>query len=201
MLTSPLGIISSAASSYNRTVREPDEKIVDLLPLLPGVERLQVQVTSPDTVTFTLQKQDVVGCAGQYLERAFNSEGAVGAPAGPPSPSGSESLFDYVMRLPSKNVYLKMEKEISEEKAAQLLGVARGLNPAEVVVVAEKGVRMDEWLDPVFISENKVMRGRFRTLHTAELLSAFFGERFASTFEFEGEAVRATLVLMKRTEP
>ena len=201
MLTSPLGIITSAANTYNRTVERQGEKIEDLLPLLPGVERLNVEVSGPDAVTFTLQKQDVASCAEQYLARLFRSEGAAGSRAGPASPSGEESRFDYVLRLPSKNVYLKLEDELTEEGATRLLGAARKLNPAEVIVVARGGVSVDEVLDPVFVSENKILRGRVRTMPTSELLSAFFGDRFVPAFEPEGEAIRVTLRLVKRERP
>ena len=201
MLTSPLGVITSAANTYNRTVKEHEEKIGDLVPLLPGIEKLHVEVTGQDTVTLTLERQDVQVCARQYLGRLFSLEGSAGAPSGSPS-SSAESTFDYVLRLPSRNVYLKMVDELSGAEAARLLGVARALNPAEVLVVADKGTKMDERLDPVFVSENKVARGRFRTMSTMELLSAFFGDKFALTFESSGsEAMRVSLRLVKRPEP
>ena len=202
MFASPLSLIASAANTYNQTVQKPDDKIGDILPLLPGIEKLNVEVKGPDSVTFTLQKQDVRSCAEQYLRREFSSDGALGARGGPPSPSGNESQFDYVLRLPSRNVYLKMEKELSEEKAVRFRGAARSLNPAEVLIVADNGVKMDELFDPVFVSENRVMRGRLRTVSTPELLSAFLGGRFSPTFELlDGEAVRVTAEFAKRVEP
>lgn len=202
MLTSPLGVITSAANTYNQTVKDQDEKVGDLLPLLPGIEKLHVEVTGPDSVVVTLEKQDVEGCAEQYLRRLFTSGGAAGARAGVPSTSVAESIFDYVLRLPSKNVYLKMEEDLSEAEATRLLGAAKSLNPAEVLVVADKGVRMEERLDPVFVSENKVMRGRVWTMSRIGLLSAFFGDRFAVALESSGsEAVRVSLRLVRRPEP
>ena len=201
MFTSPLVIITSAADTYNRTVQKPGEQIGDLLPLLPGVENLHVEVNGPDSVTITLQKQDIRACAEQYMEREYGPEGSAGARAGPPSPSGDESLFDHVLRLPSRNVYLKMEEELQEAEAASILRASRSLNPADVLIVADKGVAIDERLDPVFVSENKVMRGRVRTMSTSELVSAFFGKKFTSAIEPLDEAVRVTLRLVKRPEP
>jgi hypothetical protein len=197
VLTSPLGIISSAANRYNETVQKPSEKIDDLLPLLPGIEKLQVEVTSPETVTLTLQREDVSWCAEEYLSKTFSREGARGAISRTLASSGVEAEFDRVLRLPSKNIYLKLAVELPEDEAKRLLEVARKLNPAEVLVVTDRGGGLDVRFDPVFVSENRVLRGRFRTISTTELLAGFFGSRFESRVEFvNDETVRVTLRLL-----
>ena len=182
VLTSPLGIISSAASRYNATVQKPGEKIGDLLPLLPGIEKLHVETSGPDGVTLTLQREDVTWCAEEYLAKVFGREGAAGARSGAPVGKAEEG-FDRVFRLPSRNVYLKLMAELTDRDAEKLLEATRALNPSEVIVIADRGGSKDTLLDPVFVSENRVMRGRFRTISTAELVSEFFGKRFEASVE------------------
>jgi hypothetical protein len=110
-------------------------------------------------------------------------------------PTGPEAQFDYVLRLPSRNIFLKLAEELSDEDASKLLDVARKLNPAEVVVIADRGHSVSVQLDPVFASENKVLRGRFRSMSTEELLSAFFGRKFAVRADAHSEAIGVTLTL------
>ena len=196
VMTSPLGIITSAANRYNETVERPAERIGDLLPLLPGIEKLRVEVNGAGSVALTLERGEVSSCAEEYLRRLYSLEGGGRTRVGVPSSAEGGGTFGHVLRLPSRNIYLKVTEELTQQEAASLLDLARRMNPSEVLIVADTGAGADERLDPVFVSENKIMRGRFRSISTAEMLAGFFGNRFTSQVEFiTPEEVKVTLGL------
>ncbi|MDG7007069.1 MAG: hypothetical protein JRN06_02355 [Nitrososphaerota archaeon] len=198
MATSPLVALSSAVERYNTSVGKTKAKADDLLALLPGIERLRMEVLTPGEVALVLQRQDIVNCAEQYLRTVFVRDGSKGAMASPARAIGGEAQFDSVLRLPSKSVYLKSVSKLSQSEASKFLEAGRELNPAEVWIFADEGAMIDEHLDPVFISENKVMSGRVKSVLTADMLSELFGHRFAvSLGEKTDREVNVTLRLVE----
>ncbi|MDG6901414.1 MAG: hypothetical protein JRM80_05575 [Nitrososphaerota archaeon] len=180
---SPLTVLTSAATKYNEEAEKTKGMVKDLLPLLPGFEKLQITAVGSNAVSLVMQRQDLVSCAEVYLSKVFKFEGSDSAPSGVPKGEGGEAQFDYLLRLPFKSVYLKVVEELGETEVSSLLGFARGANPAEVWVVADAGRSVDQRLDPVFVSESKILRGRVKSVTTAEMLREFFGGRFAVTLE------------------
>jgi hypothetical protein len=194
---SPISILTNAATKYNEEAEKTKGMVKDLLPLIPGYEKLQVSIVGSNAVSLVMQRQDLLGCAEVYLSRVFKQEGSDGAPAGPPAGEGEREMFQYALRLPFKSVYLKLVENLSDEEISRLLDYAKKVNPAEVWVVADTGKGIDQKLDPVFISENRTLRGRVRSVPTAAMLREFFGERFAVAFEPAGEgSLKVTLRLI-----
>lgn len=193
---SPLSLVSNAAARYNEEAGRTRDKVNDLLPLLPGIERLKVEVLAPGEVSVTLQRHDVLTCADQYLVGVFKGEGADRARAGVPSPASVEGKMDHVIRLPSRSIYLKLFENLTDADVGSMRELAKRLNPAEVWVVADVGPRFDERMDPVFTSEGKVLRGRLKGISTADMLSGLFGGRFdVFTGRAQTEGVKVTLKL------
>ena len=192
---SPVSVLASAAAKYNEAGEKTREKVNDLLPLLPGVEKLKIQIAGPDAVSFVLQRDDIRTYAEQYLRQFFALEGANGAPGGPPPAAGGLAEFDYVLRLPSRSVYIKVVETLTKEDASRVLGIAKRMNPAEVWVFEDQGEAVDLKLDPVFISENVVQRGRMRTVTAAEMLQELFGRNFYVTV---GARTRESLEIVLR---
>ena len=96
---------------------------------------------------------------------------------------GAEAQFDSVLRLPSRTVYAKVVHELTDQEKDRLLSLGRRLNPAEVWIFADSGPKIDMRLDPVFMAENRLRRGRIVSVSTADMLSELFGQRFAVTVQ------------------
>jgi hypothetical protein len=196
MAGSPLSVLTNAATKYNEDAEKTKGMVKDLLPLLPGFERLQIGVVGSNAVSIIMQRQDLQSCAEVYLSKVFKQQGAEGSPSGPPQGLGGEAMFDYVLRLPLKSVYLRVVEILSEAEESKLLDFARTANPAEVWIVADAGKSIDQKLDPVFISESKILRGRIKSVSTVEMLREFFGGRFAVGLErLDQNSQRITLRL------
>jgi len=180
---SPINVLTSAATKYNEDAEKTKGLVRDLLPLIPGYEKLQVSVVGSNAVSLVMQRQDLLSCAEVYLSKVFKLEGSGNAPAGPTRTDSEESMFPYVLRLPFKSVYLNVVEQLTDEGVSRILEFARKANPAEVWIVSDSGKRVDQRLDPVFVSENKILRGRVKSVTTAEMLREFFGGKFGATLE------------------
>jgi hypothetical protein len=193
---SPLNVLTNAATKYNEDAEKTKGMVKDLLPLLPGFEKLQISVVGSNAVSFVMQRQDLQSCAEVYLSKVFKLQGSDGSPSGSPQGEGGGAMFGYVLRLPFKSVYLKVVEVLDEAEASKLLDFARKANPAEVWIVADAGKSIDQKLDPVFVSENKVLRGRVKSVATVEMLREFFGGRFSVALErLDQNSQRVTLRL------
>lgn len=193
---SPLSVLTSAATKYNEEAEKTKGMVKDLLPLLPGFEKLQITAVGSNAVSLVMQRQDLLSCAEVYLSKVFRFEGSDSAPSSAPEGGGGEARFDYLLRLPLKSVYLKVVEELDETEVSSLLDFGRRTNPAEVWVVADAGRSVDQRLDPVFISESKILRGRVKSVTTAEMLREFFGGRFTVALEkLEQGSLKVTLRL------
>ena len=196
MAGSPLNVLSAAATKYNEEAEKTRGMVKDVLPLIPGFERLQVTIVGSNAVSLVMQRQDLLSCAEVYLSRAFKLEGADGAPSGPPPAGSQEAMFPYVLRLPSRSVYLAVVEELTDAEVTRFTDFARKANPAQVWIVADAGKSVDEKLDPVFVSESKILRGRIKSVTTAEMLRGFFGVRFSVSLERADKgSVKVTLRL------
>lgn len=190
---SPLSLLTSAAARYNENTQTTEEKVNDLLALLPGIEKLKIETVGPGKVSLQLQRQDIRSYVEQYLVRVFSREGAVGTTA-LSAPAQGEAQFDCVLRLPSRAIYAKVIHTLTSQEESQLLSLGRKLNPAELWIFADSGPKIDVRLDPVFMAENRLRRGRIVSVSTAEMLSELFGHRFAVTVESSSvDDVKVTL--------
>lgn len=193
---SPLNVLTAAATKYNQDAEKTMGMVRDLLPLIPGFEKLQVAVVGSNAVSLVLQRQDLLSCGEVYLSKLFKQEGSAGAPAGAPQGEVERGAFPYVLHLPFKNVYLKVVEDLTLTEVSDLLDLARRLSPAEVWVVVDSGRAIDQRFDPVFVSETKILRGRVKSVSTAEMLREFFGGKFAVTIQrVDQNSVKVTLRL------
>lgn len=194
---SPLSVLAAAADKYNADAEKTKGMVRNLLPLIPGFEKLQMTTVGSNAVSLLLQPQDLLSCAEVYLSRVFKLEGADGAPSGPPAGEFEKAMFPYVLRLPLKSVYLKVVEELTEVQLSKYVDFARRVNPAEVWLVADRGQSIDQRMDPVFVSENKTLRGRVKTVFTSEMLGEFFGRKFGIELQrLDFGAARVTLRLL-----
>ena len=196
LFSSPVRLLSAAVEKYNEATQETTKKVNDLLPLLPWMEKLELKVEGPRTVSLLMRKDDIGSGLEQYLTKKFGREGAEGALFGPPPGLRERAELDYALRLPMRSVYTKMVGTLTPEKKAHLLEVAKDLNPSEVWLLAHDGERVDELMEPVFVGENTVLRGRLKSVTTGEMLTELFGKEFDVSVEPKGDdSVRVVLRL------
>jgi len=200
IFTSPLTLIANAATKYNEEAATATDKVSDFLSLLPGVEKLKMEVVGMGAVSLVLERRDIGVCAEQYLRRVFKVEGSEGAPRGGPHRGGEGPGYDFCLRLPAKTVYLKLLKTLYDEDIPRYREGLRKFNPAEFWIMADNGRMLDERLDPIFVSENKVFRGRLKAMKTADMLYESFDRRFRVEMAPEGDdSVKLVLRLLRQS--
>lgn len=178
LFSSPVGLLLSAADRYNQATEETAKKVNDLVPLLPWLERLQLKVEGPRTASLLMRREDAESGLEQYLLRRFQSEGANGAKFGDPPGSREKTEFEYALRLPMRNIYTKFVGTLTGRERERYSEIAKRLNPSEVWLLVDGGEGVDDLMDPVFVSENVVLRGRLKSVTTTEMLSELFGKEF-----------------------
>ncbi len=178
LFSSPVRLLSSAMDRYNKATEETTKKVNDLLPLLPWLERLQLNVEGPRTVSLVMRKEDMGSGLEQYLLTRFRKEGAGGVKFGEPPGIREKSEFDYALRLPGRSIYAKIAGTLTGPDRERYQEIARRLNPSEVWLLVNGGEGVDDVMDPVFVNENTVLRGRLKSVTTTEMLSEFFGKEF-----------------------
>jgi hypothetical protein len=181
LFSSPTKLLTSALDRYNKQADETTKKMSDLYPMLPWLERLQLNVEGPRTVSLVMRKEDMDSSLEQYLIRRFLAEGAGSAKLGAPPGKREKAEFDHVLRLPGKSVYTKTAGTMTGSDRERYMEIAKELNPSEVWLLVDGGEAIDEFLEPVFVNENTVLRGRLKTVTTAEMLSDLFGKEFDVT--------------------
>ncbi|MDG6989118.1 MAG: hypothetical protein JRN21_07305 [Nitrososphaerota archaeon] len=197
VFSSPVRLLSSAVERYNKATEETTKRLNDLLPLLPWLESLQLNVEGPRTVSLVISKEDMGSSVEQYLIRRFKNDGADGAMFGEPPGSREKAEFEYALRLPTKNVYAKVSRTFTVPDRERYLEIARRLNPSEVWLFVNSGEDVDEPMDPVFVGENAVLRGRLKSVTTAEMLSEFFGKEFDVVVEPQDDGSDRVVLHMK----
>ena len=178
VFSSPVRLLSSAMERYNKATEETSKKLNDILPLLPWLESLELNVEGPRTVSLVMSKGAMSSSVEQYLIRRFRKEGAHGATFGRPPGGREKAEFEYALRLPSKTIYVRIARTFTASDRQHYLEVARLLNPSEVWLFVNNGEAVDEPMDPVFVGADSVLRGRLKSVTTAEMLSEFFRNEF-----------------------
>ncbi|MDG6929327.1 MAG: hypothetical protein JRN29_04695 [Nitrososphaerota archaeon] len=178
IFSSPTKLLTSAMDRYNKQADETTKKMSDMYPLLPWLEKLQLNVEGPRTVSLVLRKEDMDSGLEQYLTRRFLNEGSGGTKLGPPPGRAERAEFDHALRLPGKSVYTKTVGTITPSDRERYMEIGKELNPSEVWLLADGGEGIDETLEPVFVNENTVLRGRVKSVTTREMLSELFGKEF-----------------------
>lgn len=183
LFSSPVRLLSSTIENYNKATEETTKKVHDILPLLPWLEGLQLNVEGSRTVSLVMRKEDLGSSMEQYLLRRFKGEGASSAKFGEPPGSREKTEFEYALRLPTRNIYTKISRTLTPSDREHYLEIAKRLNPSEVWLLVDGGEKVDELMDPVFVRENVVLYGRLKSVTTSEMLSEFFGREFDVTVE------------------
>ncbi|MDG6965986.1 MAG: hypothetical protein JRM75_04915, partial [Nitrososphaerota archaeon] len=76
------------------------------------------------------------------------------------------------------SIYAKIAGTLTGPDRERYQEIARRLNPSEVWLLVNGGEGVDDVMDPVFVNENTVLRGRLKSVTTTEMLSEFFGKEF-----------------------
>ncbi len=199
-ILSPGALMEAALKEYERSEKEVEDQRGELSMLLKRLSELDVQV-SGGRLRLTLTRPQALRLVGDYLSKIYLPDGGASSELRE-APSGSG--FDGVMILPNFSVYVTLEEEVpSTESIDAKVRKAMSLNPGQVWAFCIPEVqRHDSRFDPVFVSENKVLRGRLRVLPVSDVFKEISGGRLrASATPTTAKGERSVTFVFERFQP
>ena len=96
-------------------------------------------------------------------------------------------------------MFVKLYDEDPDESVVEKeLETAKSLNPSEVWLFTYNGSRrIDTKLDPAFLGENRIVRGRFRMMPLSDLLNLTSDGRFTAHAQSSTEDGKTRFLLIK----
>jgi hypothetical protein len=95
----------------------------------------------------------------------------------------SHPEYDAVAYLTDRTIFVKLQKsELDISQTEIEIEKARKLNPSEVWIFSHKDIAPNDFrFDPIFISENKVLRGHLRIMPASAVVTTVCGGKYAAS--------------------
>ena len=191
---SPANLASVATSEYQRLEASAKLREEEIKSLKQDIGHLNLQSESTGRISLTLTRGEILELVGNYLISQFRDDGSAGAQF---TVSPNHRGYDGVLNLPSKVIFSKLVREkIDQNWIFGEVDKAESLNPAEVWIFTYDENKFDVRFDPVFVSETRIMRGRFKILPLTDLIGAITKGSFSASIESRGESDKDTTRFM-----
>jgi hypothetical protein len=180
---SPAGLTLRAVSEYERLESNSKLQKEELKTLTEQIGQLDVHSEGTGRISLALTRGELLEVIGNFLVLQFLNEGSRGARFMPISRESSD--YDRMLRLPDKRVFAKLlEKGVSQDQVSIEMEEAKKLNPSETwILTYENNHRLDITFDPVFVSEKKILHGRFKILPVTDMFNTITKGHFTASIE------------------
>ncbi len=179
---SPGYLASTAIEQYQRLENNARMNREELSALTRDVGKLNLESEGTGRLSLTLTRPQLKVLIANYLSSEYFRQASANAEL---RPATALPDYDGMVVLPTKSVFVKLIKEDLDQKSlVKEIDKAETLNPSDVCIICyETSHRTDILFDPVFVSENKVQRGRFRLLSLPDLIGEISKHKFTATIE------------------
>ncbi len=196
---SPVNLATTAVKEYQKIEKNHWLQEREIESFAKEIDHLKLKSEGGGRLSLTLDRKQILELVGNYLVNQFLTEGSWGARF---LVTESYSGYDGVLSLANKNVFAKLvEEKIDDRWVFSEADRAEKLNPSEVwIFVLEEGPRSDIKFGPVFVSEHKIMRGRFRVLSISDVLRSTTKDRFTATKVAAPKSTEGVTFLLARRD-
>lgn len=149
-------------------------------------------------LTFDLDRTTALDLIATFLKKSFVKEGGTVAIFRTlPAQLAEDRHYDAELKLPDRSVYTRLLfRDPREGEMSSYLEEAHRAAPSEYWVFSLKEDSLDLRLQPVFVSENKVIFGRLRYLPLMHLLEEMLGKHYRVSARHKGD--RAKIILERQ---
>lgn len=192
---SPANLASTAITEYRKMDRNARLQDEETISLAKGISHLELKSEGGGRLSLVLTRKDIVELVGQYLMSQFLKEGSWGSKF---VATTDYPGYDGVIDLANKTIFAKVVEETFDEKwIFAEADKAERINPNEVWIFSLKdGFKSDIIMGPIFVGENKVLRGRFRVMSVTDAMREITDGRFAASIL--GDSENGTRFLLSR---
>ena len=179
---SPGYLASTAIEQYQHLENNARQNREELSALTRDVGKLNLQSEDTGRLSLTLTRPQLMVLIANYLSSQYFRQTSTDAEL---KPAVSVPEYDGMLVLPTKSVFVKLIKEdLNQKSLVNEIDKAETLNPSDVCIICyETTHRTDILFDPIFVSENKVQRGRFRLMSLPDLFGEISKRKFSATIE------------------
>lgn len=200
-ILSPAGLATRAVSEYQKFEKSTKLQRDEIKSLTKQISALDIQTEGAGRISLSLTRVELLELVGSYVALQFLNVGSAGVRF-IHTPKGD---YDGILRLPDKSIFTKLiQGEIDQQAIFNEADKAEGLNPSEVwIFTYDASKRSDIRFGPIFVSENKILHGRFRVMPVTDIFNDITKGRFSAVIEHEvktSEAPRTRFVFFKNTE-
>ena len=194
---SPGNLASTAISQYQKLENKARLNREELEAVTKDIGKLDLQSEGTGRLSLTLSRPQIMVIIANYLSSQYFGQTSSDAEL---KPAVAVPDYDAMLVLPTKAVFVKLIKDDLDQKSlVKEIDKAETLNPSDVCIIAhETSRRTDILFDPVFVSENKIQRGRFRLMSLPDLFGEISKRQFTATIEnskeSQGDSVRILFV-------
>ena len=196
---SPVGLATAAVDQYQRMEKDLKEQQKELTNLYADIGQLNIQIEGMSRLSLSLSRDQLLMLIESYLNVIFMSEGIGSLEL---RTIDKQSGFDGILNLPHRSVFVKLYNTTPDDSVIEKeLETAKSLNPSEVWIFSYDGSRrIDIRLDPAFLGENRVIRGRFRMMPFSDLLKLTSGGKFTACVQSSTEDGNVRFLLTKNAQ-
>ncbi|MGI0092037.1 MAG: hypothetical protein ACREBS_10035 [Nitrososphaerales archaeon] len=197
---SPANLASTAISEFQKFERNAKLQEEEVRSLTHEFEHLELKSEGTGRLSLTLTRDELLELIGNYLVSQFLNDGSAGSKF---TISSNYPGYDGMLSLPSKAIFTKLiEDKIDQHVVFGEIDEAETLNPAEVWMFSfDEDQRSDIRFGPVFVSENRILFGRFRLIPVTDLLKEITNGHFSASIESRGKTrAEGTRFLLTRLD-
>jgi hypothetical protein len=195
----PATILSRASAHLSSLERRMLDQEWSVRSALSDIEGLRVSFEE-DGLSLTLEKPLILEVLGQYIRLSMVDEGAHSARLGGGGVLGRGLAYDAVASLPHKNIYLRLDLEAVLDPK-DVVEEVRDITPSELWLITSSGGPGAIRLEPVFLSENRVLFGWVRRVPLDRVLNRLLRGRYEVEVRPQAGSVRVFLKELSRHTP
>lgn len=200
---SPAGLASKAVSEYQKLEKNAKLQRDEIKSLTKQISNLDIQAEGTGRISLSLTRAEILELIGNYLVSQFLNTGSAGAKFS----TKYKGDYDGALRLPDKSIFAKLiQADIDQQRVFSEVDNAEILNPSEVWIFTYDAIkRADIRFGPVFVSENKILRGRFLLMPVTDIFRDVTKGHFSALIDLEKktgnmEAAKTRFVFTKTPE-
>jgi hypothetical protein len=196
---SPVNLASTALSQYQKLEKDAKLQQEELRSLIQDLSDLNLHTEGTGRLSLTLTRDQLLELIENYLVLQYLNQGSTGAKF---TISKNIHGYDGMLSLPNKEIFTSLiEEKIDNNWIFDEISKAQTLNPSEIwIFTYQEEQRSDILFGPVFVSENRILRGRFRLMPVTSLLKLITKERFSFTVEKSESEMQGARFLLTRLD-
>jgi hypothetical protein len=177
----PSRLAAAAIDRYSMAEDHSEVERRQLGALLRDLMNTEPEISGTEEMSLFISREQLLALIGRYLSREFSREGGRDTVL---EIHEHDSGLDGTFALVTRSVYVKLyysSRDVNQANADYER--AKSLNPSEFWIFYYDRALFgkDVQFDPVFVSENKILRGRFRMLNVVEIFPALTEGRLTAT--------------------